>query len=344
MSAFRDELERELAFIGGRLSPDGEGAPDASKLRFSGLEPASEPREMVAIDGSYTFLLNVSNIWLGVVRVGALRYRLSNGSGFELLEADVIERPELVTLSRETAEQLGPRHLRIFNRAVKFSSEPQREMLSQLMRAAEEEMALKVAGASKDALIALDGTLTPFKGSTTLAEALELANGNGCIVAGVSKDSYTRSLGGARTDEDLLARSGLGPGFVPVSIGPGDAGGGALYGGMLGDAYFARLHGDAPKWFRVDLGTAKDRPGEAFGELAAHASSALCPGYPYPLLEAHRYVVTVRQFRDLYGEMVLDVAEKAGLGLQEAMEGLTHVEGRRLSAFHEYLDRFAREV
>jgi hypothetical protein len=61
-------------------------------------------------------------------------------------------------------------------------------------------------------------------------------------------------------------------------------------------------------------------------------------------LEAHRYVVTVRHFHSLYEDMILDLASEFDISLQEAIDGLTHIEGERKGAFHEYLDKVSREV
>lgn len=342
MRDFRELLDQELTFIAKNLRKEDEAK--GAELEVSDFQEPSEHREMVAIDGSYSFLLNISNIWLGVVRVGAMHYRYEEDAGFRLLGAEVIERPELVTLSRETAELMGERHVRLYDRAVGTSSEPHREMLNQLRKMAEEEMALDCVNRHRGAIVAMDGTLTPFKGTKTLESVLAKAGDRDNMVVGVSKDSYTRALGFARTDEEHLSRTMPEPGFVGV---PGlyqELEGSKVYGGVLGDVYFAKMHPDSPKWFRVDVGTHKDVPGEVFGQLSTYASSAMCPGYIYPLLEAHRYVVTVRHFHDLYENMVLDKAQGAGLGLQDVMDGLTHMEGRRRSAFHEYLDKFARDI
>jgi hypothetical protein len=113
--------------------------------------------------------------------------------------------------------------------------------------------------------------------------------------------------------------------------------------GLLhGDVYFARLHPETPKWFRVDLGTPKGDPEGALGDLVAYAGSALCPGYPFPLLEAHRAAVTIRQFRSEFEDLILKEALASGLDPDEALRGMVDMDGRRLGAFHEYLDKLAK--
>jgi hypothetical protein len=133
-------------------------------------------------------------------------------------------------------------------------------------------------------------------------------------------------------------------GFVRAPIIPSLKKDSLLYGGMLGDVYFAKLHPDSKKWFRIDLGTYKSDPENVFSCLSHYSKSRLCIGYIYPLLEAHRYVVTVRHFHSLYEDMILDLASEFDISLQEAIDGLTHIEGERKGAFHEYLDKVSREV
>jgi hypothetical protein len=113
---------------------------------------------------------------------------------------------------------------------------------------------------------------------------------------------------------------------------------------LFGDIYYARLHPRARKWFRVDLGTFRDRPDEAFGQLAAYGKSLVSVGYPWPLIEAHRMAVTVRQLKPMYQESVMKMALRMGLDVRTVLDGLTQVEGRRRSAFHEYLDKVARDL
>src|SRR5204863_9926561 len=98
------------------------------------------------------------------------------------------------------------------------------------------------------------------------------------------------------------------------------------------------------KWVRVDLGTYGDRRDVAFGQLAAYGKSLVSVGYPWPLIEAHRMAVTVRQHKPVYQESVLKMALRMGLDVRTILDGLTQVEGRKRSAFHEYLDKVARDL
>src|SRR5439155_1103534 len=98
---------------------------------------------------------------------------------------------------------------------------------------------------------------------------------------------------------------------------------------LYGDIYYARLHPRARKWFRVDLGTFRDRPDEAFGQLSSYGKSLVSVGYPWPLIEAHRMAVTVRQLKPVYQESVMKMALRMGLDVRTILDGLTQVEGRK---------------
>src|SRR2546428_11364372 len=62
------------------------------------------------------------------------------------------------------------------------------------------------------------------------------------------------------------------------------------------------------------------------------------------LIEAHRMAVTVRQLKPVYQESVMKMALRMGRDVRTILDGLTQVEGRKRSAFHEYLDKVARDL
>lgn len=306
--------------------------------------PSDDVMDMVAIDGSYSFVLNLSSMWLAVIRVGALHYRFSEEEGYELLDSKVKEIPVLVSTKKDVMTKMGDMQSKLYE-ATRYASEQHREMVNQIRRILEQEMAYELAKVKKDVIIAMDGTLTPLKGIDFLKKALKKCEVNNNILIGVSKDSFTHAFKSYRTDEEVLLKldfKNMGYVFAPL-IKP-ERKNSMLYDGMLGDVYFAKLHQDACKWFRIDLGTFKHEPERIFSQLAHYSKSRLCPGYIYPLLEAHRYVVCVRQFHSLYEDMVLGMANDFDISLQEAINGLTHLEGNRRGAFHEYLDQVSREV
>src|SRR5256886_15613095 len=107
----------------------------------------------------------------------------------------------------------------------------------------------------------------------------------------------------------------------------------ALKEGLLfGDIYYARLHPRARKWFRVDLGTFRDRPDEAFGQLASYGKSLVSVGYPWPLIEAHRMAVTGRPLQPVDPESAVKMARRMGLDARTHLDRLSQGQGAKPGA------------
>ncbi len=301
------------------------------------FEVASEPRDLVAVDGSYTFLWSVSSMWLAMVRVGYLRYRLRDGA-FRKVGFERIDRSIMVSTREEVVAEQDALHRMLFE-ATRHSQNRPADMVNEYRRHLEGQIARRAAEKNPDAILALDGSLASYpKEMDNLGEVVDACADNDVLLVGVSKDSTTHAFGSHLTDEEVLQAEGVAYARVPKEFEERQR-------GLLhGDVYFAKLHSGAPKWFRVDVGTYRDDPDYVFSQLAPYAKSALSLGYPYPLMEAHRFAVTVRQFKQMYEGEVIRQAVRMGADVQEVISGLTQVEGRRKSAFHEYLDKVAREV
>src|SRR5207245_992817 len=76
--SYVDDMRRELELLVKHhrdvpLPP--EDAPE-----FQVFSPADEARDMIAVDGSYAFLLNLSSWWLALISVGLLRYAFDGRS------------------------------------------------------------------------------------------------------------------------------------------------------------------------------------------------------------------------------------------------------------------------
>ncbi len=329
MEELRHELRRVLEYHNGDVED-----PPLTLMEFEAVE---EPRDMVAVDGSYSFLWNVSSTWLATVKVGALRFRHSS-DGYHVDSLEKFEKAILISTS-EGFPGDDDLYEPIF-RLTRGSREQHREMVNEYRKYFESEMALQVARSGKGLIIALDGTLASFpKETDRLGEVVEACEANDHMLVGVSKDSTTHAFGHRLTDEELLRRRG-GRAYVPVPEEFTKKQKGLLH----GDVYFSRLHPDSPKWFRADVGTYKETPEVVFSQVAAYCSSPLCVGYPYPLFEAHRFAVTVRQMREMYEDAIVKEGLEMGLPANLLLSGLTSMEGARRSAFHNYLDEVTREL
>jgi len=338
--SFADEMRSELAKA---LKAHSETAiPEDAIPEFHRFVPAPQVRDLVAVDGSYNFLLNISSWWLALVSVALLRYRF-DGEAYHREDWRLLQRAVGVSTWRDYVETQDER-LRALYEFTRNSSEPHRDMVNELRRFIEGEVAANYAGDAENAIIAVDGALQEFpKRFAVMEQLVRSCEKRGHVLVGVSKDSQLHAFGQTLTDEDFLKRceskareTGLAyvkaPASVPV----------AQKGLLLGDVYYVRFHARAPKWFRVDVGTHKDDPEFVFGQVAPYCRSLISVGYPLPLLEAHRMAVTVRQLRGAYQEMIIRTATRMGMDIRQVLNGLTEMEGRKRGAFHEYLDRISR--
>lgn len=325
------ELKEKLRFISKCRS---EFSQERTKIDIEQFDLSSNVKDLAAIDGSYSFIFNISSIWLAVVRVGALTYTFED-SRYILKDSDVIEKAILVSTNEKVNDELGSMNKQLFL-STKDAQEQHCEMVNQFRRLIEQEMMFKMSKKLKEGIVVMDGTLTPGF-SNWVDMAVEACKCNDNILVGISKDSNTHAFDSYKTDEEVLQKEKTW-GYVRVPKNFEKKQKGLIY----GDVYFAKLHPNAPKWFRVDIGTFKDDANFVFSNLAHYAKFGLCVGYIYPLFEAHRYVVTVRQFQELYEDIILKLAIDLDIPMDDVINGLTHIDGLRKGAFHEFLDQASR--
>ncbi len=341
--SYVDDMRKELELLvrnQRNLPIAPEAVPELHVFR-----PADPPRDMVAVDGSYAFLLNLSSWWLALISVGLLRYRF-DGARFQRLDVRLMQRMLGISTFAEFVEKQDDLHRSLFEFTRGAGENQPRDMVNEYRRFIEGELAVNYADDFEGGIIAMDGTLSEFpKQFTFMKRLVELCERREHVLVGVSKDSQLHTFGQVLTDEDFLARcqSTLPPDAMAFARAPKESEA-AREGLLHGDIYYARLHPQGRKWFRVDLGTFRDEPEYVFGQLAPYARSLVSVGYPWPLIEAHRMAVTVRQLKPIYQETVMKAALRMGLDVRTILDGLTEVEGRKRSAFHEYLDKVARDL
>ena len=341
--SYVDDMRRELELLVKHhrdvpLPP--EEIPDFRTFR--GADPA---KDMIAVDGSYSFLLNLSSWWLALISVGLLRYAF-DGHAFRRKDWRLVQRMVGVSTYEEFVRTQDELHKSLFEFTKERREEQPRDMVNEYRRLIEGQTAVNFADDLEGGIVAVDGTLSEFPKQFSVMERLvQVCEKRGHLLVGISKDSQLHAFGHTLTDEELMARCQDRLPHDALAYARAPKAAEAVKEGLLyGDIYYVRLHPRARKWFRVDLGTFRDRPDEAFGQLAAYAKSLVSVGYPWPLIEAHRMAVTVRQLKPVYQESVIKMALRMGLDVRTVLDGLTQVEGRKRSAFHEYLDKVARDL
>jgi hypothetical protein len=341
--SYVDDMRRELELLvkHHRDVP----LPPGDVPEFREFRAAEEARDMIAVDGSYAFLLNLSSWWLALISVGLLRYTF-DGRSFRRMDWRLVQRMVGVSTFEEFVARQDDLHRALFEFTKGALQDQPRDMVNEYRRLIEGQLAINFADEIEGAIVAVDGTLSEFPKQFTFMERLvALCEKRGHVLVGISKDSQLHAFGHMLTDEDLMLRAQgrLPRGALAYARAP-KASEAAKAGLLFGDIYYARLHAQARKWFRVDVGTFRDDPDFVFGQLAPYAKSLLSVGYPLPLIEAHRMAVTVRHLKPVYEEAVLKAALRMGLDVRTVLDGLTAVEGRKRSAFHEYLDKIARDL
>ncbi len=307
---YRDIAKREAGSQLSKLSPQS--------FQLSSLVP-----ETVAIDSSYAPLYQTSGMWLIAVRAVALKYGFSEdkkGTNYHLRGCEMNEGAELVTTSKLIAGELSTFTQELRDRTSARKSEAPRRMgaLATILR--EFQLANSMAKTLEKSIIMMDGTLTtpPITEIKELAQdAVKSCERNGNILVGVSKDSSTNLLELLYVKPPEPKRTALGP---------------------RGDVFFVKFHPDAPKWFRVDIAPPQSNPGDLLGSISQFARNQLCPGYPFPLAEAHMVAVELRKFPRVYDDLLFKVGREMGFDFDEIAWGRTNIEGRRRDAFHAYLD------
>lgn len=339
--SFAEDLRRELGEAKAQfeVAPPGEGP----KLEFRMFSEVEGPMDMMAVDGSYTFLFNRSSYWLASISVGLLRYAFS-GRQFSKKDWRMVQRVVGVSTHEPYVQKQNELYRALYD-FTRGSKEQHKEMVNEYRRFFEGQLAVKIAEETEGCIVALDGALSAFpKQFDFIGRLAEICEKRGHLLVGVSKDSQLHAFGGAMTDEDLLGREdkSLGADALAFVRAPEEfeRKQKAL---LYGDVYYCKFHPRSQKWFRVDLGTMKGEPERAFGQIAPYCRSLLAVGYPLPLVEAHRMAVTVRQLRSVYQEQLMKQAIRMGMDPREVLDGLTEIEGRKKSAFHEYLDRLSRD-
>ncbi len=302
----------------------------------------------IAVDGSQTWLWSPTgmNVWLMLYRFGIVKYNYLDGQ-YQLIEKKLKDNVELISTLEEVVSSQSEIHKKLYEYVLENARGREHDVIAgTIMRLYEREFALECAKKNQNVIVAIDGAfLSSFPGDVLssfetplITELVNVCEKNNNILIGVSKDSRTRLLDKTKslTDEAILSYATLGESkrfYIKIDRKVKDP---------LGDTYFVKLHPDSPKWFRIDLGTRKDNPKEVFEIIAQYARSQILPGYPFPLTEAHKIAVTIRQFRNIYEKLLFDIGPLCGFKMGEILRGFTTNSGRIKGAFHESLDLISK--
>ncbi len=186
-------------------------------------------------------------------------------------------------------------------------------------------------------LLLLDGGLRVSHAShrPVLNDLLVKAGANGALVAGVSKHStvtWGDGLPLVLSVDRYARRCGIRPPYY-VRI-PEELMDRHRYGQwQRGVVYVAKLHPRTPRAFKIEVPDYADEKAvrDTFQACAAYADDGRIPGYPYPLLDAHRKVRITEDIREnIYNDLIAEM-NRTGMNREDFVQ-----------LFGDYHDEFNR--
>src|SRR5207249_1455135 len=137
--SYVDDMRRELELLVKHhrdvpLPP--EEIPDFRTFR--GADPA---KDMIAVDGSYSFLLNLSSWWLALISVGLLRYAF-DGHAFRRKDWRLVQRMVGVSTYEEFVRTQDELHKSLFEFTKERREEQPRDMVNEYRRLIEGQTAV----------------------------------------------------------------------------------------------------------------------------------------------------------------------------------------------------------
>ena len=307
---------------------------------------------LIAVDGSYCFLFSFlgTETWIALFRVSCTEYKMEIKEGklhyiqnspplfydhlnlvsfnSEILAA----QPEIFTIAANSASRFQDRKATIFAG----------DILSYL----EDKALEKISSRRRDCILLKDGALLTFKAMNKEKINEIIINNctdNNILFAGISKSTSTHYFGKVYTDDYYLKRfyDKVYPGSVFIEI-PDSSIDKQTKFDVWGKIHFAKLHENAIKWFRVDIGNDGGDKQKLFSSIAAYSQVQLMPGYPISLIESHKIAKSVRDFKTSYESELLQSLIGLGLKPEDIMDGAVDFEGHQYNSFHSLLDQLSK--
>lgn len=307
------------------------------------------PPKMVAIDGSNRWIwYNPDvNARIAIIRAAVVVYEYqAQSKSLQLIDHDHKDIPVLITPNN--LEMLNyDQEIKALHQEIKkvLGKRPTAQgILSQLRELEEYKLAEDWSLKYSDTMIVLDGALTyvQVKQIEDAAKNLrEACAENNNILIGVSKRNTTRRLSSNLTDEALvkqLTRNDARMLYTEIREVPI---GKQVY-PPLGKTFLAKLHTRPIKSFRVDVVLQKKQEIETvLSHLAYYSMVDSCPGYPFPLVDAHNIAALLRRVPDMYNNELVEAASALGIEEELLQYLLTHEKMER-DPFHRHLDDITR--
>src|SRR5437016_14224884 len=155
---------------------------------------------MIAVDGSYSFLLNLSSWWLALISVGLLRYAF-DGTAFRRKDWRLVQGMVGVSTFAEFVATQDELHRSLFEFTKERPEEQPRDMVNEYRRLIEGQTAINFADDLEGCVVAVDGTLSEFpKQFSVIAIHVQVSEKRSKRLVGITKDCHLRQIGQVITD------------------------------------------------------------------------------------------------------------------------------------------------
>ncbi|MBN2155817.1 MAG: hypothetical protein JW776_07220 [Candidatus Lokiarchaeota archaeon] len=306
----------------------------------------------IAVDGSYTFLFSLlgADTWIVLFRIALMEYKISRkNSKIHYLQNSppkYFDHLTVISFHPDILKQQLSIYREIASGTVQYQERKASLFASSLLSYYEQRALEKITEERSNCIILKDGALLSYKAlpRTSMYEPiLKNCRENAIQFGGISKSTQMRFFKNIFTDDYFLTRfynrRFPQPSYIPISENYFKT---QTRYDVWGKVYLAKLHEAAPKWFRVDIGYDAENTQALFSALGAYSKYHLLPGYPIPLIEAHKLAKSVRDLKGLYEGELIDYLKQIGISPEEFITGEVDFEGREYGSFHDLLDQLSK--
>ncbi|MHA1984955.1 MAG: DNA double-strand break repair nuclease NurA, partial [Candidatus Hodarchaeales archaeon] len=261
-------------------------------------------QEMIAIDGTSLWLWKhaVLDLWLVLNRTVAVRYTITG----EKVKGRNIFIDDVPIIFSTLPGKNGTVDPSLHEELLNFKMESGREhiIIAQGFReVAEYSLAIKMTKKYPETIIALDGNLNTYKTPTFQTIMNDLSDSvqrNDCNLVGIVKSNKTHRFSSLERDETFLARITSQKKDLLYTELPEDPNHLNPKYYRIGSSYLVKLHPNANKWFRIDIGNSTGNFEKVLSDLASYSCTQELLGYPLPLIDAHQGCISIHKMKDDY--------------------------------------------
>ena len=336
----------------GFLEPEEKERPEIQDLKveqFSLPERSDTNLPIISVDGSYSFLFSFlgAETWIILFRIAITEYRIEiiDGKIHYIMNSPpkVYDHLNIISFNNAVLSAQPEVYSNVAQIAERFQERKPQIFASNIMTYLEDKALEEISKTCNSCILLKDGALLTFKAlkrEDIYKNILLNCRMNDISLIGVSKSTSTHFFGSVLTDDYFLKRyyDITYPNLAYIHV-PKDVIEKQTKFDVWGEVHFAKLHKEASKWFRIDIGHDLGNKKELFSSLATYSMVQLIPGYPIGLIEAHKMAKSVRDLKESYELELLESLKTLNLRPEDILDGKVDMDGRQFKSFHEILDQ-----